>query len=97
MNKNLQTLLGVAVLAGVGYYLYNQYQKPKPAAFANFMSDESALGYQITEECVGDTGTVVIDGQTLYNCCKMGWFGKKSQGKECGGGKPTGLDDYSMM
>ena len=71
-------------MAGVGYYLYNQSKKPK-AAFANFMSDDenSAPEYQITEECVGDNGTLVINGETLYKCCKMGWLGKKSQGKEC--------------
>jgi hypothetical protein len=37
MTKQTKTLLGLAVLAGVGYYAYTQYSKPK-AGFANFLS-----------------------------------------------------------
>ena len=33
VSKNTKMLLGVAVLAGVGYYLWKKSQKPK--AFAN--------------------------------------------------------------
>jgi hypothetical protein len=38
MNKNTKTLLGVAVVAGLGYYLYTQYGKKSAASagFANF-------------------------------------------------------------
>ena len=34
MTKQTKTLLGLAVLAGVGYYAYTQFSKPK-SNFAN--------------------------------------------------------------
>ena len=40
MNKNTKTLLGVAVVAGLGYYLYTQYGKKPAASFANFSPSE---------------------------------------------------------
>jgi hypothetical protein len=83
MNKQTKTLLGVAVVAGLGYYLYMQSKKPK-AAFANLASDES-MDFKIIEECVGDSGTVMLNGKKYYNCCKMGYFGKTTAGGKCDG------------
>lgn len=37
MNKQTKTLLGLAVVAGLGYYLYTQSKKSS-AGFANFAS-----------------------------------------------------------
>ena len=37
MNKNTKTLLGVAVVAGLGYFLYTKYGKKQvTSGFANF-------------------------------------------------------------
>lgn len=38
MNKQTKTLLGVAVLAGVGYYLYTKYGKKTTSNFANLVA-----------------------------------------------------------
>jgi hypothetical protein len=38
MNKQAKTLLGVAVVAGVGYYFWKQSQQ-QPKSFANAVSD----------------------------------------------------------
>lgn len=35
MNKQTKTLLGVAVVLGVGYYLWNQSKKKTTTSFAN--------------------------------------------------------------
>jgi hypothetical protein len=43
------------------------------------------MDFQIIDECVGDTGTVMLNGQKYFNCCKMGYFGKKSKGGKCDG------------
>jgi hypothetical protein len=37
MTKQTKTLLGLAVVAGVGYYAYTQFSKPK-SSFANLMA-----------------------------------------------------------
>jgi hypothetical protein len=86
MDKQTKTLLGVAVVAGLGYFLYTQYSKPKPKAFANLMSSDESMDFKIIAECVGDSGTVMLNGQKYYNCCKMGYFGKSSAGGKCDGG-----------
>lgn len=82
MNKQTKTLIGIAAVAGLGYYLYMQSKKPK--AFANLSSDES-MDFQIIEKCVGDSGTVMLNGKQYYNCCKMGYFGKTTAGGKCDG------------
>jgi len=44
MSKNTKTLLGVALVAGLGYYLYTQYGKKKTTAgFANLMGSASSM------------------------------------------------------
>jgi hypothetical protein len=42
MSNQTKTLLGVAVVAGLGYYFWKQSQQPK--SFANFMQEK--------EECL---------------------------------------------
>lgn len=78
MNKKTQTLLGVAVLAGVGYYLY--MQNKKKSSFASFMSDP----VKMTAKCKGDYGK---DAEGRYICCKQGWRSNQSDGQPCGGGE----------
>ena len=80
MNKNTKTLLGVAVVAGLGYFLYTKYGKKSTAGFAN------AAGFQIIPQCLGDKGTVMLNGKKYFNCCKMGYFGETSAGQPCGSG-----------
>lgn len=81
MNKQTQMLLGVAVVAGVGYYLFMQNKKKseaaKPASFANFMSDP----VKMTAKCKGDYGR---DAEGRYICCKAGWRSNESDGQPCG-------------
>jgi saccharopine dehydrogenase-like NADP-dependent oxidoreductase len=38
MTKNTKTILGVVAVAGIGYYLYNQYMKNKGAKITSFKS-----------------------------------------------------------
>lgn len=80
MDKKLQTLLGVAVVAGVGYYLFMQSKKKseKPASFANLVSDP----VKMTGKCKGDYGK---DAEGRYICCKAGWRSNQSDGQPCGG------------
>lgn len=85
MNKQTKTLLGIAVVAGAGYFLYKQYAN-KPKSFANLMASDESMDFKIIEECVGDSGTVMLNGKKYYNCCKMGYFGKSSAGGKCDGG-----------
>lgn len=82
MNKNTKTLLGVAVVAGLGYFLYTKYGKKSTAGFAN----AAGLGFQIIPQCQGDRGTVMLNGKKYFNCCKMGYFGETSAGGPCGSG-----------
>ena len=70
MNKQTQALLGVAVVLGVGYYLW---AKSKKKNFANFMMSE------IKDECrchIEELGGVYLcgDGQSLAkkSKCKCG-------------------------
>jgi hypothetical protein len=38
MNKQTKTIIGLAAVAGIGYYVYSQYKKKNP--FANVVSDK---------------------------------------------------------
>lgn len=42
MTKNTKTILGVVAIAGIGYYLYNQYMKNKGAKknFVNYVDED---------------------------------------------------------
>lgn len=42
MTKNTKTILGVVAVAGIGYYLYNQYMKNKGAKknFVNYVDED---------------------------------------------------------
>ena len=52
MNKKTQMLLGVALLAGVGFYLWKQSQKPKATFTKAFGGDEAmSLGSETVEGC----------------------------------------------
>jgi uncharacterized membrane protein YebE (DUF533 family) len=52
MNKNTKTLLGLAAVAGVGYYAYTQWKKSQPATttakagFANALGSSSAMMFR---------------------------------------------------
>jgi hypothetical protein len=70
MNKQTKTLLGLAVLAGVGYYAYTQYNKPK--SFANF---------DLKGEC--QCFTESLDG--VYLCGDGKSLSRKAK-QPCGGG-----------
>jgi hypothetical protein len=69
MTKQTKTLLGLAVLAGVGYYAYTQYNKPK--GFANFALKTSCKCH-----------TESLDG--VYLCGDGESLSRKSGGP-CGG------------
>lgn len=42
MTKNTKTILGVVAVAGIGYYLYNQWKNKKGSSknFANYVDDD---------------------------------------------------------
>lgn len=71
MTKQTKTLLGLAVVAGVGYYAYTQFSKPK-----------SMVGFNLKGSC--KCHTEELDG--VYLCGDGESLSKKSGGK-CGGGK----------
>ena len=81
MNKQTQILLGVAVLAGVGYYLYTQNKKKDFASFMedDFMSDPVVM----TEKCKGDYGK---DAEGRYICCRSKFRSYQTSGLPCEGG-----------
>lgn len=88
MNKQTKTLLGVAVVAGLGYYLWMQSKKnAAPKSFANFMSDETKK----VPSCNGDYGK---DANGLFICCKAGYRSEQSAGKPCGSvGQLTSVEE----
>ena len=82
MNNQTKTLLGlgVAVVAGLGYFLY---AKKQPKAFANLASDEFSDEPKMVPNggpCNGDYGK---DADGNYICCRSGYRSKKSLGKPC--------------
>jgi hypothetical protein len=79
MTKQTQVLLGVAVLAGVGYFLF--MQNKKKSSFASFMEDDFMSDpVKMVEKCKGDTGT---DSEGRYICCKPGFRSKQTSGIPC--------------
>jgi len=79
MNKQTKTLLGLAVVAGVGYWLWksNKDKKSAPASFANLVSDP----VKMTSKCNGDYGK---DAEGRYICCRAGYRSMQTDGKACG-------------
>ena len=71
MTKQTKTLLGLAVVAGVGYYAYTQFSKPK-----------SMVGFNLKNEC--QCHTEELNG--VYLCGDGESLSTKSK-KKCGGGK----------
>jgi len=71
MTKQTKTLLGLAVVAGVGYYAYTQFRKPK-----------SMVGFNLKGEC--RCHTEELNG--VYLCGDGESLSTKSKGK-CKGGK----------
>jgi hypothetical protein len=71
MTKQTKTLLGLAVVAGVGYYAYTQFSKPK-----------SMVGFNQKDVC--KCHTEELNG--VYLCGDGESLSTKSKGK-CGGGK----------
>ena len=81
MNKQTKTLLGVALLAGVGVYLYKQSKLNPKAGFANFSAPGDGT-YVV--KCLGHTGTFKSkSGNTYYRCCKKGYYSDTSDGGAC--------------
>lgn len=83
MTKQTKTLLGLAVLAGVGYYAYTQYSKPKQ--FAGFMLAPNCVKNPAQCPCNNghcpnkvDSG-VKSDG-TPYEICKNGHICEGAKG-----------------
>lgn len=76
MNKQTKTLLGVALVAGVGYYLWMQNKKKSEASFANFDIKNRCLCH--TEE---------LDG--VYLCGDGKSLARNSGGKCRGAGTGT--------
>jgi hypothetical protein len=60
MTKNTKILLGVAAVAGLGYYFFM-----KPKATASFMNAEGGQGCPC-KKIVGEDTT--SDGRPLYEC-----------------------------
>ena len=81
MNNQTKMLLGLAAVAGVGYYLFMQSKKA-PASFANFDSDP----FKVVSKCNGDYGKVYdSEGKNgMYVCCRAGYRSAQSDGKPCG-------------
>jgi len=84
MNKNTKTLLGVAVVAGLGYYLYTQYGKKSSAGFANFAD--------IKGKC--RCHTEVLNGVYL---CGDGRSLALESGGPCPGANPAGGKQQRTM
>ena len=77
MTKQTKTLLGLAVLAGVGYYAYTMYSKPK-ANFSNFVAPNCQKNPKQCP-CTGENGGCPnkVDEGTMkngqsYEICKNG-------------------------
>lgn len=63
MTKNTKTILGVVAVAGIGYYLYNQYKKNKGAKnFANYVDDDF---FNFKGKTKGQKETGVVQAGTL--------------------------------
>ena len=78
MTKQTKTLLGLAVLAGLGYYAYTQFSKPK-SGFANLMAAPNCQKNPKQCPCTGENGgcpNKVDEGVTengrVYEICKNG-------------------------
>ena len=87
MTKNTKILLGVAAVAAVGYYLYNQNSKKSTAGFlrrGGMLS--SSVGEPLetakSQPCCGHKQTYTGAGGTVYECCD-GSFSKRSKNKSC--------------
>jgi uncharacterized membrane protein YebE (DUF533 family) len=74
MTKQTKTILGLAVLAGVGYYGYNQWKKNQPAktGFANVMGKDTMLRGCPCKEKTG-AKTKKPDGTVLEECRGQQW------------------------
>jgi hypothetical protein len=72
MNKQTKTLLGVAVVAGLGYYFWKQSQQ-QPKSFANF---------DLKNECQCHNSELVGQrGETIYSCGDGVSLARSSKGK----------------
>lgn len=91
LDKKTKTVLAVAAVAGVGYYLWMQSKKSAaPKAFANFMSvdeDEFALVEAPNSNCAEGYTTKRPNG--TYLCCNPQYWGKTAKDQECTLGRPT--------
>lgn len=91
MDKQTKTLLGVAVVAGLGYWLWKkQSEKKAPASFANLISDP----VKMVSKCNGDYGK---DAEGRYICCRAGYRSMQSDGKACGSVGQLSDEGGSMM
>lgn len=65
MNKKTKIVLGVALLGGVGYYMWMKSKSAKTASFAN------AAGVQVTANCSGGGQCVVAGSRKAMNDPKI--------------------------
>lgn len=80
MEKNSKLILGVGILAAVGYFIFKQGQKPK----ASFVSRMAPTRFKVVQTCVGTTGQqVTIGGNTYWDCCQMGFVTPNKPDKGC--------------
>lgn len=87
MEKNTKLILGVGVLAAVGYFIFKQGQKPK----ASFVSRMAPSRFKVVETCVGTTGQqVTIRGTDYWDCCQMGFVTPNKPAQGCGN-TPTAM------
>lgn len=89
LDKKTKTVLAVAAVAGVGYYLWMQKKKAAPKAFANFMKEdeEFALVEAPDSNCAEGYTTKRPNG--TYLCCNPQYWGKTAKDQECTLGRPT--------
>ena len=73
MTKQTKMLLGLAAVAGVGYYAYTQWKKSKTSGFANLLKQKGSccppnervlstfsLGKGVMAQYCSNSGTCVI-------------------------------------
>lgn len=95
MTKQTTTILGVGALAIVGYLVYKQMSKNKPASFANFRGAAAPLARcrkSPHERVIG----VTTDGRSLYECCSPGVTAFAPSKQRCDSGTVTGSQQTTL-
>jgi hypothetical protein len=92
MDKKTQMYLGIAVVVGLGYYLYKTYSKPS-GGFKNFRaSSDLGVVYDAPPKMKCQNGhtevSTLSDGTKVYKCCDGNWAWE-SAGGQCKNGKQS--------